>query len=46
MGHWAKMELDPDEALLFYPTLRESLPPDHPVLLVDEILGTYDWSGC
>lgn len=45
MGHWAKMELDPDATRLFYPTLRESLPGDHPVHLVDEILRTHDWSS-
>lgn len=45
MGHWAKMELDPDATRLFYPTLRESLRADHPVHLVDEILRTYDWSS-
>jgi transposase len=39
------MEVDPDQTRLFYPTLRESLPGDHPVHLVDEILGTYDWSS-
>jgi transposase len=45
MGHWAKMELDPDATRLFYPTLRESLRADHPVHLMDEILRTYDWSS-
>jgi len=44
MGHWAKPELDPDQTLIFYPTLRESLAADHPVHLTDEILRKYDWS--
>jgi transposase len=45
MGHWAKPVLDPDQTLLFYPTLRECLAEDHPVHLTDEILRSYDWSG-
>jgi len=45
MGHWAKPELDPDQTLMFYPTLRGSLVVDHPVHLTDEILRKYDWSG-
>ena len=42
MGHWAKPELDPDQTLIFYPTLRESLAADHPIHLTDEILRKYD----
>ena len=45
MGHWAKPELDPDQTLIFYPTLRESLAADHPIHLTDEILRKYDWSA-
>jgi transposase len=45
MGHWAKPELDPDQTLMFYPTLRGSVAADHPVHLTDEILRKYDWSG-
>lgn len=44
MGHWAKPPLEPDQVLLFYPTLRGSLAEDHPVHLVDEVLERYDWA--
>jgi len=45
MGHWAKPELNPDQTLIFYPTLRASLAVDHPVHLTDEILRKYGWSA-
>jgi transposase len=45
MGHWARTPHDPDQTLLFYPTVRECVPPDHPALLVDEVLEEYDWSS-
>ena len=45
MGHWAKPGLDPDQTLIFYPTLRQSLAVDHPVHLTDELLRKHDWSA-
>jgi len=44
MGHWARAPLEPDQTLLFYPTLRGSLAEDHPVHVVDEVLAQYDWT--
>jgi len=44
MGHWAKPPTDPDQPVLLGLPLRQRLPEDHPVHLVDEILGQYDWS--
>ena len=45
MGHWARTPHDPDQTLLFYPTVRQCLPRDHPALLVDEVLEEHDWSS-
>jgi len=44
MGHWAKPPVDPDQPVLLGLPLRQRLPQDHPVHLIDEILGQYDWS--
>ena len=38
MDYWAKPGLDRQQALLFCPTLDESVDQDHPVRLLDEIL--------
>lgn len=44
MGYWAKPGLDRQQAMLFSPTLDESVSDDHPVRLLDEILRALDWS--
>jgi transposase len=45
MDYWAKPGLDRQQAMLFYPTLDESVSNDHPVRLLDEILRALDWSA-
>ena len=45
MEYWAKPGLDRQQALLFYPTLDQSVSDDHPVRLLDEILRALDWSA-
>jgi transposase len=45
MDYWAKPGLDRQQALLFCPTLDESVDQDHPVRLLDEILRAQDWSA-
>jgi transposase len=45
MDYWAKPGLDRHQALLFCPTLDESISQDHPVRLLDEILHAQDWSA-
>ena len=44
MADWAKPKLDRTQIVLFSPTLEETIPQDHPVRLVDEILRECDWS--
>jgi len=44
MDYWAKPGLDRQQAVLFYPTLDQSISNDHPVRLLDEILRALDWS--
>ena len=44
MDYWARPGLDRHQTLLLYPTLDESVSPDHPVRLLDEILRGLDWS--
>jgi len=44
MDYWAKPGLDRQQAVLFYPTLDESVSDDHPVRHLDEILRAMDWS--
>jgi transposase len=44
MDYWAKPPLDRLQALLFCPTLDESINRDHPVRLLEEILRAQDWS--
>jgi hypothetical protein len=38
MDYWAKPGLDRQQAMLFYPTLDQSLSDDHPVRHLDEVL--------
>ena len=45
MDYWAKPGLDRQQAMLFYPTLDQSINDDHPVRLLDEILRALDWSA-
>ena len=45
MGYWAKPGLDRQQAMLFYPTLDESISQEHPVRLLEEILQGLDWSA-
>lgn len=45
MEYWAKPGLDRQQALLFCPTLDESISAEHPVRLLDEILRERDWSA-
>ena len=42
MDYWAKPSLDRQQAMLFYPTLDQSVSDDHPVRLLDEILRAMD----
>jgi transposase len=44
MDYWAKPGLDRQQAMLFYPTLDQSISDDHPVRLLEEILRAVDWS--
>jgi transposase len=44
MAHWATAAMDRDQIVLFSPTLDSMVGPDHPVRLMDEILGRMDWS--
>jgi transposase len=44
MDYWAKPGLDRQQAMLFYPTLDESISSDHPVRLLDEILRALGWT--
>jgi transposase len=45
MDYWAKPGLDRQQAMLFYPTLDQSISDDHPVRFLDEILRALDWSA-
>ena len=45
MDYWAKPGLDRQQAMLFYPTLDQSISDNHPVRHLDEILRTLDWSA-
>lgn len=44
MGHWARADLPREQIVLFTTRLDDVLPADHPVRLLDEILGRLDWS--
>lgn len=43
--NWAKPRMDRKQIPLFYPTLEKSIPMDHPVRMLDEILRSdqVDW---
>jgi transposase len=45
MDYWAKPTLDRHQAVLFSPTLDDSVGNDHPVRLLDEMLNGLDWSA-
>jgi len=45
MGTWAKTPMDRNQAILFNPTLNDSISKIHPVRLYDEILRGHDWSA-
>ena len=45
MDYWAKPGLDRLQALLFYPTLDDSVSRDHPVRALEEILRGLDWTA-
>ena len=45
MDYWAKPGLDRQQAMLFYPTLDQSISEDHPVRLLDELLRAQDWTA-
>ena len=42
--YWAQAPERRDQSVLFCPTLDESVPAEHPIRTVDEILALYDWS--
>jgi transposase len=44
MSHWATAPIDRLQVTLFAPTLDDSLTPDHPVRLFDEIVNDVDFS--
>jgi transposase len=44
MSHWATAPLDRHQVVLFSPTLDDSILPDHPVRLFDEVLRGIDFS--
>jgi len=45
MSHWAAAPLDRQQITLFAPTLDDSIGPDHPVRLFDEVLRSVDWAS-
>jgi transposase len=45
MSHWAAAPLDRNQVVLFSPTLDDSISPDHPVRLFDEVLRGLDWTS-
>ena len=45
MDYWAKPGQDRLQALLFYPTLDETVSQDHPVRALEQILRGLDWSA-
>lgn len=44
MAHWAVPAMARQQLVLIG-TMLEEIPPDHPVWLLDEILGGVDWSA-
>jgi transposase len=45
MGYWAKAPMGREQIVLFSPTLESMIAEDHPVRLLDEILGRSDWTA-
>jgi transposase len=45
MSYWSQPVETRDQLILFPHRLDESIPPGHPVRLLDEVLGQLDWSG-
>jgi transposase len=45
MSHWATAPLDRHQVVLFAPTLDDTITPDHPVRLFDEVLRGIDFSA-
>ena len=43
-GYWAKAVMIREQTLLFRASLEETVPEDHPVRLLEELLGRLDWS--
>lgn len=44
-GYWQEAPQPRDQLVLFQTTLESRIPDDHPVRLLDEILGCLDWTG-
>lgn len=45
MAHWAAPVMARQQMVLISSMLEQEIPPDHPVRLLDEILGGIDWSA-
>jgi transposase len=45
MAYWAKPPMAREQIVLFAPTLEATIAEDHPVRLLDEILGRMDWTS-
>jgi transposase len=43
MSYWDKPPMGRNQILLFSPTLDATIPEDHPVRVLDEILSVMDW---
>jgi len=43
MNYWQPPRWHRPQLVIFSPTLEDRIPDDHPVRLLDEILGAYDW---
>ena len=44
LNYWQDAPMPRDQIVLFSETLEDRIPSDHPVRLLDEILGRMDWS--
>ena len=42
--HWAQAPEPREQSILFFPTLDESVPAEHPIRTLDAILDLYDWT--
>ena len=45
VSYWQDAPMPRDQIVLFAETLEDRIPEDHPVRLIDEILGRIDWSA-